>query len=208
MLERQEQRSWHDIVTLDESWFYINTEHELIWLQLDEEIPERERGTIQSEKVMLTIVWNLSGFHVINVLPKGFKFNASYYVTQTLDPLSKWRRIQVGRNRKLIVHADNARSHLVKMTSHFIEQNSMQRAPHPAYSPDLAPFDFYLFGYVKQFLSGYLFADQDSLLQAVSDILAGIEKVTLESVFHNWMERLCSCSATGGEYVESRNFLH
>jgi hypothetical protein len=50
---------------------------------------------------------------------------------------------------KLIVHADNARPHTAKMTSQFMEQNSMQRAPHSAYSLDLAPSDFYLFGYVK-----------------------------------------------------------
>jgi hypothetical protein len=78
----------------------------------------------------------------------------------------------------------------------------MQRAPNPAYSRDLAPSGFYLFRYVKQLLSGCQFADQDSLLQAVSDISVGIEKVALESVFQNWMERLCQCSATGGEYVE------
>jgi hypothetical protein len=78
----------------------------------------------------------------------------------------------------------------------------MQRASHPAYSADLAPSDFCLFGYVKQPLSRCKFANQDSLLQAVSDILVGIEKVTLESLFHNWMERLCQCSATSGEYVE------
>jgi hypothetical protein len=61
----------------------------------------------------------------------------------------------------------------------------MKMAPHPAYSPDLASSDFYLFGSVKQLLSGCQFADQHSLLQAVSDILVTIEKVTLESVFHN-----------------------
>jgi hypothetical protein len=31
MLERQERRSWYNIVTLDESWFYLHTYHELIW---------------------------------------------------------------------------------------------------------------------------------------------------------------------------------
>jgi hypothetical protein len=46
MLERQKQRYWHDIVTLDESWFDLNTDHELIWLQPEGEIPERERRTI------------------------------------------------------------------------------------------------------------------------------------------------------------------
>jgi histone-lysine N-methyltransferase SETMAR len=132
-------------VTLEESWFYLHTDHELIWAQADAEIPERERHTVQSEKMMLTIVWSPGSFHLVNVLPKGFKFNASYYATQILDPLSKWRRTQVGcTNRKLTVHADNARPHTAKMTSQFMEQNSMQRAPHPAYSPDLAPSDFYL----------------------------------------------------------------
>jgi hypothetical protein len=89
-----------------------------------------------------------------------------------------------------------------KITSQFMEQNSMQKELHPTDSPDLTPSDFYLFGYVKQLLSGCQFADQDSLLQAVSDILVGTAKVTLESVFHNWMERLCQWSATGGEHVE------
>jgi hypothetical protein len=134
MLERQKQRSWHDIVTLDESWFYLNlnTDHELIWLQPDGEIPERERRTIQLEKVMLTIVWNPSGFHLINVLPKGLKFNASFYITQILGPLSDWRRTQVGRtNRKLWVHADNARPHTATVTLQFMKQNAMMRAPHP-----------------------------------------------------------------------------
>jgi hypothetical protein len=88
-----------------------------------------------------------------------------------------------------------------------MQQNSMRRAPHPAYSPDLAPSDFYLFCYIKQLLSGCEFADRDSLLQGVRDILGGIEKVTLEGVFCNWMQRLHQCSAMGGEYVEERNFL-
>jgi hypothetical protein len=30
MLERQERRSWHDIMTLDESWFYLHIDREFI----------------------------------------------------------------------------------------------------------------------------------------------------------------------------------
>jgi hypothetical protein len=57
-----------------------------------------------------------------------------------------------------------------------MEQNAMKRAPHPPYSPNLAPSDFYLFGHVKHCLSGSAFADADSFLQAVSDILAVLKK--------------------------------
>jgi hypothetical protein len=46
MLERQERRSWHDIMTLNESWFYLHADHELIWAQPNAEVPEKERHTV------------------------------------------------------------------------------------------------------------------------------------------------------------------
>jgi hypothetical protein len=69
-----------------------NTDHELIWLQADEKIAERERHTVHAEKLMLTIVWNPNGFHLINVLSKAIKFNTSHYVTDILVPLLEWRK--------------------------------------------------------------------------------------------------------------------
>jgi hypothetical protein len=57
----------------------------------------------------------------------------------------------------------------------------MKSALHPPYSPDLASSDFYLFGYVKRCLSGLSFEEADQLLAAIEGVLAGIEKVTLQS---------------------------
>jgi hypothetical protein len=48
ILELHERRSWQDIMTLDESWFCLHTDHELIWAQPDVKISERERHTVQS----------------------------------------------------------------------------------------------------------------------------------------------------------------
>jgi hypothetical protein len=90
LLTTQQERCWHDIVTLDESWFYLNTDHEFIWLQADEKVPESERDTVRSEKRMLTIVWNPNGLHLINVLSKGIKFNANHYAIETFVPLLEW----------------------------------------------------------------------------------------------------------------------
>jgi hypothetical protein len=47
MLEVQEQRTWHDIVTLDKPWFYSGTDHESIWLRPGEQVPEMTRVTVQ-----------------------------------------------------------------------------------------------------------------------------------------------------------------
>jgi hypothetical protein len=59
----------------------------------------------------------------------------------------------------------------------------MKSALHPPYSPDLAPSDFHLFGYVKRCLARLLFEDADQLLAAVEGVLEGIEKGTLQAVF-------------------------
>jgi hypothetical protein len=55
ILLAQQTRDWHDIVTLDESWFDCITDHEPIWLPPDGKVPDRERVTIQSKNVMLAV---------------------------------------------------------------------------------------------------------------------------------------------------------
>jgi hypothetical protein len=87
VLHCQQQRSYPDTITLDESRFFLNGDYKLIWLPPAEAIPERERQIVQSEKVRLTL-WNLSGFHLVDSLLKGAKLNANYSVIQILSPLS------------------------------------------------------------------------------------------------------------------------
>jgi hypothetical protein len=78
----------------------------------------------------------------------------------------------------------------------------MKQAPHPPYSPDLAPSDFYLFGYVKGCLAGHSFESADALFGMVQGILESIEKVTLQAVFLDWMERLSKCIDSNGVSVD------
>jgi hypothetical protein len=62
--------------------------------------------------------------------------------------------------------------------------------PHPPYSPDLNPCDFWLFGKLKQKI-------KDRVFQAVEEIMTAVyrawDELTLEdlqSIFFNWIERL------------------
>jgi hypothetical protein len=87
MLDQEETRDWHSIITLDESWFYLCPDHELIWLAPGEMDPERERHMIQSPKSMIAVAWNTSGFHVLAAQPRGAKFNASYYTNEILEEI-------------------------------------------------------------------------------------------------------------------------
>jgi hypothetical protein len=46
VLSVQSIRQWHDIVTLDESWIYLLSEHDLMWTAPGEIVVDRERHTV------------------------------------------------------------------------------------------------------------------------------------------------------------------
>jgi hypothetical protein len=114
-----------------------------MWTAPGEIVVDRERRTVQSSKFMLIVVWNLIGFYVLKVLPKGRKFNTQYYTNDILVVISDRRRQTGGiRLNKLWVRYENAWPHTAKMSRDYIGLNRMKQASHSLDSPDLAPSDF------------------------------------------------------------------
>ena len=54
---------------------------------------------------------------------------------------------------------DNAPAHMALSVQQFLAKNNMTVIPHPPYSPDLAPCDFFLFPRMKGQMKGTSFAD-------------------------------------------------
>jgi hypothetical protein len=97
-------------MTLDESWFYLWTSHEKIWIQAGKQPPERVKNMIEDRKMMIIIVGNSQGFHLVDARPKGQKFNINYYIGRIPQSLLESR--STGRGPGFIIHADNARPHI------------------------------------------------------------------------------------------------
>jgi histone-lysine N-methyltransferase SETMAR len=189
---------WQLIVTLDESWFYLNTDHGQMWFQPNEEPPERPRHTIHDEKMMVTIAWNALGFHLLDALPKGNSFTGAYYRDNILAGLLPLR--PASGKRQLCLHADNARVHTAQKCREFCHENGLRILTQPAYSPDLAPSDFFLFGHVKHCLAGMSFASRDDLFEAIRSVVMAIPTETLHRVFDHWLERLEWVAQNNGDY--------
>jgi hypothetical protein len=135
---------------------------------------------------------------LIAALPKGRTFNAEYYRDNILVALTQLQPEDHGR--KFVVHTDNARAHAAQKYRTFCEENGLRLAPHPPYLSDLAPSDFFLFGYVKECLKGMIFPSYEELLDAIGEVMTGIESETLTAVFEHWMEKLEWMSKTNGDY--------
>ena len=57
----------------------------------------------------------------------------------------------------------------------FLTKNSKTPMPHPPYSPNLMPSDFFLFPQMKKFLTGKRFADMEEVKQTMAEALKGIK---------------------------------
>ena len=201
LLRKVFHHNYKFIITLDQSWFYLNTDYERQWLPPDADRPEKERVMISSKKIMVTIVWNTSGMLLIDMLPKGVKYNSDYYINHILRPLVEILDNDPDHSReKFVIHADNAKPHTSKKTVEFFEENKIKKAIHPSYSPDVAPTDFFQLGYIKGRLQGMKFEEPDELFSTIIEIANSIPPDILHQAYREWLTRLDQVCAKNGAY--------
>ena len=202
-VEDAEKHSFRFFCTGDESWFFYETPLKGLWLPPDEEPPEGQKATHFAPKTMVTIFWNPDGIVLIRALPAGEKWSGEYFINNILKPMMKTEAYKDAKreNRKLTLHMDNARVHTASIVRQFMQQNGFAVAPHPAYSPDLAPSDFYLFGALKSRITGRVFASSDEIIEWITREFQRISPDELERAFQEWKQRLARCSKSDGSYI-------
>jgi DNA-binding transcriptional regulator YbjK len=63
----------------------------------------------------------------------------------------------------------------------------MTRAPHPAFSPDLATSDSHLFGRLKAIMKAFSSVDNNELFRDVIEIWNNRSQQELEPIFEEWL---------------------
>jgi histone-lysine N-methyltransferase SETMAR len=189
------------MITCDESWFYLDYPEKGRWSKDRKTVEPRPKRDLHAKKVMLTVFWSSRGFHLIDALPAGETFDSNYacVLLDRLDQSMRAIRPKMGLHWMLL-HWDNARPHSSHQTRNKIQSLGLSQPLHPPYSPDLAPSDFFLFGFIKEKLKGNSFQDTESLIAWVSSVIRAIPKETLFSVFMKWRERLLWVIEHDGEY--------
>jgi transposase len=188
------------VLTGDETWIYLDNPRSAIWADAEMRRPTRPKRWIGAKKVMFWVCFNPIGIVDIVMLPPGETFDRAFFVDVVLGNLKKKlaQTPDPSPERGHFFQVDNARPHLA---DHEIHTNNLTRLPHPAYSPDLAPADFWLFGYLKFMLEGHSFETAEELQEKVTEILMSIPTSTFGAVFEEWKGRLLRCIDAGGEYL-------
>ena len=97
---------------------------------------------------------------------------------------------------------DNASSHKCEVVKSFLASEKVNVLNHPPYSPDLSPFDFFLFPRLKKMFSGNKYMSRSSLGSTIYQCLKQIPKEDYLSAFLDWVKRLQKCVSVKGEYFE------
>jgi len=89
-------------------------------------------------------------------------------------------------NNSWILHHDNAPAHMALSVREFLAMKQITVLEHPAYSPDLAPSDFFLFPKTKEILKGRHFDDIDDIRNNTVAAEMTIPQNQFQNCFEGW----------------------
>ena len=105
-------------------------------------------------------------------------------------------------SKGVLLQQDNARVHTCKVAMDAVERNGYKLIPHPAYLPDLAPSDFFLFPNLKNGNHGLHFRFDEEAVTAVEEWVNGKNpdffSSGLMALEHLWSK----CITLEGNYIE------
>ena len=96
---------------------------------------------------MATVFWDAQGILFIDYLEKGRTINNKYYIPLLMHlkeeiTTKKWPHL---KKKKVLFHQDNALCHKSIASTAKLHELHFELLPHPPYSPDLAPSNYWLF---------------------------------------------------------------
>ena len=146
---------------------------------------------------------------MLDFLPKRSTITGVYYANlldQLRTAIHEKRRGKLSKG--VLLQQDNARVHTWKVAMDAVEQNGYELIPHPAYSPDLAPSDFFLFPNLKKDIRGLHFRSDEEVVTAVEEWVNGKDpdffSSGLMALEHHWSK----CITLEGNYIEKEDVDH
>lgn len=195
------------IVTGDETWLHHfdpeSKRQSMEWHHVTSPRTKKFKVTSSAGKVMATVFWDMQGVILVDIMPRGTTINSESYVCTLQKLQQRLRRIRPAiAMHDVLLHHDNARPHCSLITMEAIKKFGWTVLPHPAYSPDLAPSDYHLFGKLKDDLRGIHFPDDESLVTAAKQWLkaAGEEfyRAGIQALVSRWRKAV----ELNGDYIE------
>ena len=199
------------VITGDESWVYgydVETKAQSSqWKHTESPRPIKARQVQSNVKVLITVFFDYHGVVHQEFLPQGRTVNKEYYleVMRRLRKAILEKRPELWKNNSWLLHHDNAPAHSSLLVRNFLAKNNTVIIPQPPYSPDLAPYDFFVFPRLERPMKGRRFATIEEIKTESLRELKDIPKSVYQKCFEDWKKRWHKCIISEGDYFEEDN---
>ena len=207
MCNTDEDNFFSRLVTVDESWIHHfdpeTKQATMQWKHAKSPPPKKARVQPSAGKVMMTVFWDEGGVLLTDYLERGQTITGEYYSNLLIKLRSEIKLKRRGMLTKgvLLLH-DNAPAHSSVAACQTAARCSYQILPHPPYSPDIAPSDFFLFPQLKSTLRGKHFPSDNDVIRVVEAWFSGQTGCFYKDGIRKVKQRWEKCVTLAGSYVE------
>jgi hypothetical protein len=195
ILAAHESARFHFRYTGNESWLLYSYHERIRLIASWDDISVVEHPSHYHKKTILSVFFNGTGQFLINILPEDTKMDTDYFAENIIDEIARLCSPQGKRprERRIMLHFDNAPIHCTDTVRDRMAAAELERMEYPPYSTDLVPCDFFLFGCVKGKLVRKQYETPEYRVSEMRNIIEGIHRDVLKSVFESWNGRLLNC---------------
>ena len=140
---------------------------------------------------------------------KLLKPNETITVVRYRTQLMRWSRAlrekrpqYEQRHEEVILQHDNARPHVFKPVKTYLKTLKWEVLPHPPYSPDIAPSDYYLFRSIAQCVANQQFRSYEDIEKWLHTWMASKDEHFYRNGTRALPERWAKVVANDGQYFE------
>ncbi len=197
------------VICSDEVWFHTwdpaSKQANRQWIDpAVESQPTVVRRELSIPKVMLIAVFNEQGLVHRKFSPRGLGIGGDEYrgVMEHLHEAVPRKRPEVFRRNTWGLLHDGAPAHHARPVRDFLNQHQIKVMPHPGYSPDLSPLDYWLFARLKKKIQGERYHDLVLLQNTIDNEIAQVTQAEWRAAMDRYAPRLRKCIQARGDYFE------
>lgn len=195
------------IITMDETlvrFYEPKTNRESgIWKHGNSPVPKKPRISPSDGYQMLVVFFDYKGFVYHHYVPKNKTINGQYFKEICRQMIYQVKKKRPDLFEKgIILHMDNAPPHRAYVVKELMANHNIELLPHPPYSPDTAPSDFFVFPRLKKDLRGHRFSCENELQKFCDGSLRTMAKNGLKDAFLSLVKRWGKLINVEGEYFE------
>ncbi len=198
------------VIAEDESWMFVwdpeSRQASKQWIARGGERPTKVRIEQSTLKTMLVAFVDKDGPIHCEFVPRGHGIDTDTYLQILIRFRESLRRKrpQIWRSGRWCLLQDGAPSHRARPVMDWFGRHRIHLLPHPGYSPDLNPMDYWFFDRVKKSVKGHRYHDLANLRTAVLGAIDAIPLQEFNQAFARLPDRLRKCVQSRGNYFVER----